>query len=143
MREFGTKNDVDVAREKHRQDKVAQTYSNSKGHPQDDMEWDQEIRKDEPCPGCGQYFTMTMENRDTIDVENMAIKAYNNKRLQEFDNLLATEKKDKKKGQAHSIGCYCFCINCLFQQSGGACPSYMTMNNVGKDHFIADMNGNH
>ena len=56
-----------------------------------------EKQEAEPCPGCGHYFSMAMESRMTIDEENGVIRAENDKRLRDFENLPAAEKKDKKK----------------------------------------------
>ena len=56
---------------------------------------------------------MVMESRMAIDEENGVIRAENDTRLREFENLPAAEKKDKKKpskkkGKSQTIGCYCF-----------------------------------
>ena len=90
---------------------------------------------------------MGMESRAAIDGENDVIRAENEKRLRDFNSLPAAEKKEKKKpakkkGKVQTIGCYCFRMNCLLQQSGGTCPSCFMLNDAGEDHFTLDVNGN-
>ena len=109
--EFESEKEIQVARGKRRQEKAAKRYTNAKVRPQDEVDWNLGKQEAEPCPGCGHYFTMTMESRSTIDEENDGIRADNDKRLREFENLPAAEKKDKKKplkkkGKSQTIGCY-------------------------------------
>ena len=144
--EHESEQEVEVARDKRRQEKATKRFTNAKTRPQDDVDWDVEKQEAEPCPGCGHYYTMAMESRDKINGENDVIRAENDKKLQEFNNLSAAAKKDrkkptKKKGKSQTVGCYCFRMNCLLQQSGGTCVSCRMMNDAGEDRFTLDVNG--
>ena len=144
---FESETEVEVARDRRRQEKAAKRFTNAKTRPQDDVEWDIGKQEAEPCPGCGHYYTMAMESRETIDGENGVIRAENDQRLREFDGLSGAAKKDKKrptkkKGKTQTVGCYCFRMNCLLQQSGGTCVSCRMMSDAGEDRFTLDANGN-